>query len=71
MRRWGGETGGESRLVIECDGAYHTEEGQAESDRIRDRLMQENSLTVLRFTNGDVFERTQFVLDTIAAHLAE
>ena len=58
-------------LVIECDGAYHQEPDQSSRDRLRDALARENHLTVLRFMNEDILYHTQFVLETILAHITK
>lgn len=50
-----------ARLVIEIDGAYH----DPELDDHRDAAMERKGFYVLRFTNDQVFERLDWVLDTI------
>ncbi len=51
-------------LVVEVDGKVH--EQQREADGIRDAWMREQGLTVLRFTNEQVFEDLEGVLEEIA-----
>jgi very-short-patch-repair endonuclease len=53
-----------AHLVIELDGAIH--QTQALRDRDRDQWMQANGLTVLRFPNDAVYQKTVEVLNAIA-----
>ncbi len=54
-----------AKLVIEVDGSQHfTEEGIA-NDRARDEYLESLGLTVLRFTNTDVIENMEGVLERI------
>ena len=56
-------------LVVEVDGPVHQE---AETyDALRDELMREAHLTVMRVTNDDVFERMSEVLEKIREALAK
>jgi very-short-patch-repair endonuclease len=57
------------KLVVEVDGGIHYEEQQKERDAARNYFMKEVGLTVLRFTNDEVMENIEKVLDTIDAHL--
>jgi len=57
----------ESRLVIELDGPIHLY--KVEYDRNRDLALKEFGLTILRFTNDEVTDNTQQVLDKIGAFL--
>jgi very-short-patch-repair endonuclease len=50
----------EKHLVVEIDGKIH--ENQKEHDRLRDYLMQEMDLTVMRFTNNEVQHDLEGVL---------
>ena len=50
-------------LVIEVDGDIHLE--QEAYDRQRDQEMRQMGLIVLRFTNADVFQRIEIVLNEI------
>ncbi|MBE9138108.1 DUF559 domain-containing protein [Nodosilinea sp. LEGE 07088] len=54
----------DARLVIELDGKVHLTQGLRDQDR--NNWMQANGLTVLRFSNDDVFEHTEDVLSAIA-----
>ena len=53
---------GEHHLVIELDGAVHREKTQAERDRMRDQILQEHDLRVLRFSNEEVLRDIETVL---------
>ncbi len=53
----------ELKLVVECDGFSH--DARREHDAARDRWMDEAGYTVLRFTNADVLENTEGVVQTI------
>ncbi len=53
----------EVRLVIEVDGVIH--EYTQEEDAIRQEFLESLGLRVLRFTNGEVLQYTQAVLERI------
>ena len=54
-----------SKLVIELDGGQHYSEDGKEKDRIRDAYMSGLGLTVLRFSDRDVLEKIDVVLEVI------
>jgi very-short-patch-repair endonuclease len=56
------------KLVIELDGEYHMNVRQA--DKNREDSLQEHGFRVLRFTNDHVFERVEWILQTIADELS-
>jgi S-adenosylmethionine decarboxylase proenzyme len=56
----------DARLIIEVDGAVHLEPTQQERDRSREEILRANDLSVLRFTNNDVFNQTEKVLEAIS-----
>lgn len=57
------------KIIIELDGGQHLlQEGQ-EKDRQRDAYLNALGLTVLRFSNRDVFVNTEGVLQKIYEHL--
>ena len=58
-----------ARLVIEVDGGIHDE--QQEADQFRTAFLESLGLRVLRFTNGDVLQRTDAVIERIAEMLQE
>jgi very-short-patch-repair endonuclease len=53
-----------ARLAIEVDGAVHG--NQEEHDRQRDAVLGTRGITVLRFTNDQVFREIHAVLSKIA-----
>ena len=58
-----------ARLVIELDGGQHyTEEGK-EKDKIRDDYLAGNGLQVLRFSDRDIFDNIEGVLERIWSRL--
>ena len=53
-------------MVIELDGSQHYEEKAVEYDSKRTRFLEEQGLSVLRFTNRDVkyhFEEVCYLID--------
>jgi very-short-patch-repair endonuclease len=56
-----------ARLVIELDGDSHI--GIEERDARRQRYIESQSMTVLRFWNVEVYDDLEMVLDTVWAHL--
>ena len=60
-----------AKLVIELDGDQHgTPEGAAK-DALRDGWLRSQGLTVLRYSNFDVFKYFEGVCQDILAHLPE
>jgi len=57
----------EAKLVIELDGAPHSEEARKKHDKKRDAYLTTMGLTVLRFPNSQWAEDPVGVLDKIAA----
>ena len=53
------------KLVIEVDGAYHSQEEQLLWDENRDELLKSNGFKILRFTNDEVLFNIDSVLDKI------
>lgn len=56
---------GEYRLVIEVDGAVHQEKTQVERDFRRENILKANNLNILRFTNEEILDDTEIVLQKI------
>ena len=52
-------------LIVELDGAGHTEDGQIRKDAVRDRQLEALGWRVLRFPNEDVL----FRLDDVCSHI--
>ena len=59
------------KLVIEIDGGYHDEKSQAEYDEGRAFELNELNIKVIRFTNQEVLNRIEFVLNEIAKQLSK
>ncbi|MBW4742111.1 DUF559 domain-containing protein [Prevotella melaninogenica] len=57
----------EISLIIEVDGEYHNSEEQQEKDTIRTKYLNEQGFYVLRFTNNEVMNQTEWVLKSIMA----
>lgn len=55
----------EKNLVIELDGSIHNKKEKKESDKERDAIMKNHNINVIRFTNNDVFQKTEEVIQTI------
>lgn len=58
-----------AKLVIEIDGSVHNLEEVKENDINRQRLIEEWGLTVIRFTNKEVFGSTKSVMEKIHEQL--
>jgi len=56
-------------LVIEVDGAQHYSEEMLEADRRRDDYIRGNGLTVLRFSNLDVRQNLDGVVERVLVRL--
>jgi very-short-patch-repair endonuclease len=59
----------ECKLVVEVDGEYHTDIEQKQYDEGRTYEINGLKIKVVRFTNREVLEDIDFVLDEIGAHL--
>ncbi|MDB4925841.1 endonuclease domain-containing protein [Mucilaginibacter sp.] len=57
----------EAKLVIEADGPIH--DFKKEYDKNRDEVMVSLGLSILRFSNDDIINQTQKVLDEIAQYI--
>jgi very-short-patch-repair endonuclease len=58
-----------ARLVVEVDGPSH--EGSEEEDAIRQRTLESSGLRLLRFTNQQVLESLDAVIDAIYTALQQ
>lgn len=56
-------------LVIELDGGQHYQPKQQDYDRRRTDFLQQQGLTVLRFSNLDVLQRIDAVMERIFVEL--
>jgi len=59
------------KLVIELDGSQHYMDGGVPSDRDRDAWMQENGITVLRYSNLQIQREFDAVCSDIMRHLGD
>lgn len=59
----------ESRLGIEIDGSYHNSEEKQKYDEIRTRYLGFDGIRILRFTNEEVLNQTEYVLERILLEL--
>ena len=55
----------DKKLIIEVDGAYHSQEERLLWDENRDEFLKSNGFKILRFTNKDVLFNIDSVLDII------
>ena len=60
-----------AKLVIEIDGGYHKQDDQTKYDRYRDDTMTEWGIKIIRFTNEDVENEIEKVLEKINLQLSE
>jgi very-short-patch-repair endonuclease len=58
-----------ANLVIELDGGQHYSEDGIEKDKIRDDFMSKMGIKVLRFSDREVFENIEAVLEKIWSYL--
>lgn len=56
-------------LILEIDGAYHNEPRQEESDKLRTLFLESMGFHVIRFTNEEVLENIESVIDRIKENL--
>ena len=61
----------DARLVIEIDGATHATEAAIAYDRTREAALLSDGYDVLRFTNDEVVQNIEGVLETIRLRLVE
>lgn len=59
------------KLVIELDGSIHDNEEIKLNDEIRQKLIEEDGLTVIRFKNDEILNNIQNVLKVIHAKFLE
>jgi len=58
-----------AELVIELDGGQHYEENGREKDRLRDDVLTKMGIKVLRFSDREVFENIEAVMERIWSYL--
>lgn len=59
----------EIKLALEIDGEYHNEKQQKQYDEARTNYLKEFGFDILRFTNDEVLQQTENVLETIKAEI--
>ena len=59
----------QARLIIEVDGAYHSELEQQEHDQGRSARLERLGFKVIRFSNEDIFNSIDSVITIIKANL--
>ena len=57
------------RLIIEVDGDYHENVEQQTKDQLRTDLLEFQGLSVIRFTNDQIMQDLEYVLDTILSEI--
>ena len=60
-----------AKLVVEVDGATHSTEDEIARDKRRTAFLETEGYRVIRFSNEQVYENVEAVLDEIARVLAE
>ena len=61
----------EAKLVIELDGSQHYEQEGKQADIIRDRVLGNLGIKILRYSNADVNQRFEGVCEDILNHIPE
>jgi len=59
------------KLAIEIDGDSHYVEGADINDRERQSIIESYGITFLRFTNKEIYENLEGILEIIAEHLSQ
>ncbi len=59
------------KLVIEIDGGYHNNKEQRTADQKREELLQFQELHILRFTNEEIVENIEKVIEQILKKIDE
>lgn len=58
------------KLAIEIDGESHFQPGAQEHDAARQKYIEVFGIEFLRFTNSDIYENLDGVIEKIAEHIA-
>ena len=56
-------------LVIEIDGSVHNDPSNKENDQVRQQDLENFGFRILRFTNSQVFNNIDFVVEKIKQEL--
>jgi very-short-patch-repair endonuclease len=54
-----------SKIAVELDGKHHNERQQQEYDTERTNILKQLGITVIRFTNIEVMNNSEYVLDQV------
>ena len=55
----------EKKLVVEIDGGQHNDIAGIESDKVRQKFLEDNGFKVLRFWNNEIYENIEGVISKI------
>ena len=58
-------------LIIEVDGGYHSEPRQNEDDLLREQDLECKGYHIIRFTNEEVLNNIEYVIDQIEQNFNE
>ena len=61
----------DAQLIIEVDGGYHKEVEQVVADKLRESVLNEYGYKILRFTNEEVINNIDDVIERIKAAMTE
>jgi very-short-patch-repair endonuclease len=61
----------ELRLIIEVDGSIHTLSENALNDKDRDQILLSLGLQIIRFTNNEISENIEKVLEVLAKNISQ
>lgn len=59
----------EAKLIIELDGGHHSEEKHQQTDKVRQKYLENLGFTVLRFWNNDIDNNIEGVTQEIGRYL--
>ena len=59
------------KLAIEVDGVTHNSPEEIENDKIRQEQIESHKITFLRFTNQEVYNKMNYVVDSIKSKIIE
>ena len=57
------------KIVVELDGSIHNTKEQKEHDNLRDYSLEKMGFKTLRFTNNQIYNDIEMVLQTIKQHI--
>lgn len=59
------------KLIIEIDGSIHKQEEVKENDKIRETELQKWGYKIIRFSNEEVMQKLEYVVNTISQKIIE